>query len=108
MYLPVRGQRTHSNAHVARYLGSGTFEYVPKKPSKKTKKLSKYSRRKPFLVEASQSRYQRLLNKNYVEFSKTNPLQFKYLLKKNKLGVFSKIYKDKQKVLKKANKGSKK
>jgi small subunit ribosomal protein S13 len=108
LYLPVRGQRTHSNAHVARYLGSGTFEYVPKKPSKKTKKLSKYSRRKPFLVEASQSRYQRLLNKNYVEFSKTNPLQFKYLLKKNKLGVFSKIYKDKQKVLKKANKGSKK
>jgi small subunit ribosomal protein S13 len=108
LYLPVRGQRTHSNAHVARYLGSGTFEYVPKVPSSKVKRLSKFSRRKDFILDASSARYRRLLNKNYVEFSKTNPLQFKYLLKKNKLGVFSKIYKDKQKVLKKANKGSKK
>jgi len=108
LYLPVRGQRTHSNAHVARYLSSGTFEYVPKKPSKKTKKLSKYSRRKPFLVEASQSRYQRLLNKNYVEYCKTNPLQFKYLMKKGKLGIFSKILKDKQKAAKKALKKAKK
>lgn len=99
-YLPVRGQRTHSNAHVARYLGSGTFEFVPTKPSQKLKKLSKYSRRKGYLVDASQSRYQRLLTKNYVEFQKNNKHLFKHLVKKNKLGVFGKIFKEKAKVAK--------
>ena len=99
-YLPVRGQRTHSNAHVARYLGSGTFEFVPTRPSTKLKKLSKYSRRKSFLVAASQSRYKRLLNKNYVEFQKNNKYLFRHLAKKNKLGVFGKILKEKLKLAK--------
>jgi len=99
-YLPVRGQRTHSNGHVARYLGSGTFEFVPTRPSTKLKKLSKYSRRKSFLVAASQSRYKRLLNKNYVEFQKNNKYLFRHLAKKNKLGVFGKILKEKTKLAK--------
>jgi len=97
LYLPVRGQRTHSNAHVARYLGSGTFLYVPKVPSNKTKKLSKFSRRKKHLVAASITRYHRLLNKNYVEFRKHNKNLFKQLQKKNKLGVFGKLHKEKLK-----------
>jgi len=108
LYLPVRGQRTHSNAHVARYLGSGTFEYVPQGPSTKLKKLSKYSRRKVFLVDASNARYNRLLNKNYVEFAKKNKKLFKHLLKKNKLGVFGKLYKEKTKLAKIKAKKSKK
>jgi len=97
LYLPVRGQRTHSNAHVARYLGSRTFEYVPTVPSTKIKKLSKFSRRKKHLVAASITRYHRLLNKNYVEFRKHNKNLFKQLQKKNKLGVFGKLHKEKLK-----------
>jgi len=108
LYLPVRGQRTHSNAHVARFLGSGTFEYVPQRPSMKLKKLSKYSRRKSFLVERSQIRYHRLLNKNYVEFSKTNKRLMKQLAKKNKLGVFGKLFKEKAKLAKDKAKKAKK
>ena len=104
LYLPVRGQRTHTNAHVARYLGSGTFEYVATRPSSKLKRLSKYSRRKKFLVDASNSRYNRLLNKNYVEFQKKNKHRFKYLVKKNRLGVFGKIFKEKQKLAKSKSK----
>jgi len=100
LYLPVRGQRTHSNAHVARYLGSGTFEYVPKVPSSKVKRLSKFSRRKDFILDASSARYRRLLNKNYVEFTKKNKKLFKHLVKKNKLGVFGKLFKEKQKIAK--------
>ena len=100
LYLPVHGQRTHSNAHVARYRSSGTFEYVPRRPSTKLKKLSKYSRRKKFILDASNARYKRLVNKYYVEFTKTNKHLFKYLAKKNKLGIYSKIFKDKQKMAK--------
>ena len=100
LYLPVRGQRTHSNAHVARYLSSGTFEYVPRGPSTKLKRLSKYSRRKDYILDASTARYKRLLNKSYMEFQKNNKHLFKHLAKKNKLGVFGKLYKDKQKVAK--------
>jgi len=99
-FLPVRGQRTRSNAHVARFLGSGTFEFIPKKPSSKLKKLSKYSRRKKHLVDASNSRYKRLLNKSHVEFQKNNKHLYKYLLKKNKLGVFGKLHKEKEKIAK--------
>lgn len=95
LYLPVRGQRTHSNAHVARYLGSGTFFYVSKRPSTKSKKLSKYSRRKPHLVSQSLSRYSRLLNKHYHEFMQNNPTLYKQLQRKNKLGVFTQLNKDK-------------
>jgi hypothetical protein len=42
-------------------------------------------------------RYQRLLNKNYVEFRKNNKNLFKQLQKKNKLGVFGKLHKEKLK-----------
>ena len=108
LYLPVRGQRTHTNAHVARYLGSGTFEYVPTKPSSKLKRLSKYSRRKNFILDASIARYNRLLNKNYVEFQKKNKHLFKYLVKKNRLGVFGKLFKEKQKLAKSKAKKAKK
>ena len=82
LYLPVHGQRTHSNAHVARYRSSGTFEYVPRRPSAKLKKLSKFSRRKTFLVYQSNARYKRLVNKYFVEFTKTHKYLFKYLAKK--------------------------
>jgi small subunit ribosomal protein S13 len=100
LYLPVRGQRTHSNAHVARYLSSGTFEYVPRRPASKVKKLSKYSRRKDYIRDASTARYNRLLTKNYMEFQKNNKHLFKHLARRNQLGVFNKIFKDKQKVAK--------
>jgi small subunit ribosomal protein S13 len=100
LYLPVRGQRTHSNAHVSRYVGSGTFHFIPKVPSLKLKKLSKFSRRKPKLVTASNKRYRRLLNKSYVEFMKKNPKRFNVLAKKNKLGIFGALFKEKKKILK--------
>jgi len=93
---------------VARYLGSGTFEYVPKTPSLKLKRLSKFSRRKPFILQASIARYNRLLSKNYVEFSKTNKRMMNQLAKKNKLGTFSKIFKEKQKLAKEKKKKKKK
>jgi small subunit ribosomal protein S13 len=99
LYLPVRGQRTHTNAHMARYRASGTFEYVPKKPSSiKIKYLSKYSRRKKHILAASVTRYSRLLQKSYNEFKKNNRALFKQLEKKNKLGAFSRIHKEKLKL----------
>lgn len=99
LYLPVRGQRTHTNAHMARYLSSGTFEYVPKRPGgKKIKPLSKYTRRKKHIVAASITRHARLLQKNYAEFRKTNRNLFKQLEKKNKLGAFSRLHKEKLKL----------
>lgn len=99
LYLPVRGQRTHTNAHMARYVASGTFEYIPKKPSsKKIKYLSKYTRRKKHIVAASETRYARLLQKSYNEFKKHNRALFKQLEKKNKLGAFSRIHKEKLKL----------
>lgn len=107
LYLPARGQRTHSNAHMARYLSSRTFEYVPKVPSSKVKMLSKFSRRKKHIVAASMTRYYRLLNKHYTEFRKTNKALFKQLEKKNKLGVFGKLHKLKVKQAKLKAKGKK-
>lgn len=99
LYLPVRGQRTHTNAHMARYLSSGTFEYVAKKPTgSKIKYLSKYSRRKKHVLDGSVTRYSRLLQKNYNEFKKHNRALFKQLEKKNKLGAFSRIHKEKLKL----------
>lgn len=99
LYLPVRGQRTHTNAHMARYVASGTFEYVPKKPSgNKIKYLSKYSRRKKHILAASVTRSSRLLQKSYNEFKKHNRALFKQLEKKNKLGAFSRIHKEKLKL----------
>lgn len=108
LYLPVRGQRTHSNAHMARYLSSRTFEYVPKVPASKVKMLSKFTRRKKHIVDAAMSRYYRLLNKNYAEFRKNNKSLFKQLEKKNKLGVFGKLHKLKVKQAKLKAKGKKK
>jgi len=82
LYLPVRGQRTHTNAHMARYIASGTFEYVPRKPGAgKVKVLSKYTRRKSSIVAKSISRHSRLLSKNYNEFKKYNRALFKQLEK---------------------------
>lgn len=98
VYLPVRGQRTHTNAHMARYIASGTFDYVPRRPGKgKVKMLSKYTRRKSHIVAASVSRHARLLQKNYNEFRKHNRALFKQLERKNKLGAFSRIHKEKLK-----------
>ena len=99
LYLPVRGQRTHSNAHIARYRASGTFEYVPRRPgANKIKSLSKFTRRKKHVVIASISRHARLLHKSYNEFRKHNKTLFKQLEKKNKLGAFSRIHKEKLKL----------
>lgn len=107
LYLPVRGQRTHSNAHTARYLSSRTFEYIPRKPSSKVKMLSKFTRRKAHIVKAAVSRYHRLLNKAYNEFRKSNKSLFKHLEKKGKLGIFSKLHKAKVKLAKAKSKGKK-
>jgi len=99
LYLPVRGQRTHTNAHIARYMASGTFEYVPRRPgASKVKMLSKYTRRKRHIVAASVSRHARLLQKSYNEFRKHNRALFKQLERKNKLGAFSRIHKEKLKL----------
>lgn len=106
-FLPVRGQRTHSNGHVARFLSSGSFEFIPKRPSSKLKKLSKYSRRKKHLLDSSNLRYKRLLNKSHVEFQKNNKRLYKFLLRKNKLGIFGKLHKEKEKVAKLKAKKSK-
>ena len=109
LYLPVRGQRTHTNAHTARYVASGTFEYVPHKPtSKKIKYLSKYTRRKKHVLAASVTRYSRLLQKSYTEFKKNNRALFRQLEKKNKLGAFSRIHKEKLKLEKIKTKNKKK
>jgi small subunit ribosomal protein S13 len=98
-YLPVRGQRTHTNAHIARYRSSGTFEYVPRRPGAgKIKMLSKFTRRKKHIVVKSMSRHARLLQKNYNEFRKHNKALFKQLERKNKLGAFSRIHKEKLKL----------
>lgn len=106
LYLPVRGQRTHTNAHIARYRASGTFEYVPSRPGVgKVKTLSKFTRRKKHIVVASISRHARLLNKNYNEFRKHNKVLFKQLERKNKLGAFSRIHKEKVKLAKAKSKG---
>jgi small subunit ribosomal protein S13 len=99
LYLPVRGQRTHTNAHTARYCSSRTFEYVPRRPGVgKVKSLSKFTRRKKHIVVASVSRHARLLQKNYNEFRKHNKALFKQLERKNKLGAFSRIHKEKLKL----------
>lgn len=96
-FLPVRGQRTHSNRRTSRYLGSGTWQYVPSIPITKLKKVSKYIRHKPGLVEASNAVYQKLLERNFQTLQK-NKRYFKQLSRRGNLAQFAKLAKVKKKV----------
>jgi small subunit ribosomal protein S13 len=102
-YLPVRGQRTHSNRRNPRYLGSGTWQYVPTKPLAKIKKVSKYIRHKPGLVENSNAVYDKLLGRVFASFSK-NKRYLTQMARRGKLGQFAKLAKQKTLTLKKGKK----
>jgi small subunit ribosomal protein S13 len=102
-FLPVRGQRTHSNRRTSRYLGSGTWQYVPSVPASKIKKVSKYIRHKPGLVERSNTIYNKLLARHFVSLQK-DKRYFKQLNRQGKLGQFAKLAKHKTT----AKKGAKK
>ena len=96
-YLPARGQRTKSNAMTARYLGSGSFDYIPTKPNDLVKKISSYVRRDTILKQNSEINYKKLLSRNFFLFQKSNNRLTSFLNKKGKLGVFSKFMKIKKK-----------
>ena len=102
-FLPVRGQRTHSNRRTRRYLGSGTWQYVPSKPAAKLKKVRKYIRHKKGLVERSNEVYQKLLERNFTVLLK-NKRYFKQLQRQGKLGQFAKLAKQKKPKAKKLKK----
>lgn len=95
-YLPARGQRTKSNAMTARFLGSGTFEYVPKRPTNLLKKISSYIRRGTWLKQVSEEKYKKLLSRNFSMFQKNYGRLALFLNKKGRLGVFSKFMKKKK------------
>lgn len=94
LFLPVRGQRTHSNRRTSRYLGSGTWQYVPTMPISKLKKVSKYVRHKPGLVERSNEVYQKLLERNFSVLQK-NKRYLKQLARRGGLAQFAKLAKQK-------------
>ena len=96
-YLPVRGQRTKSNAMTARFLGSGSFDYIPQRPTSLLKKVSSYVRRDTILKQNSEANYKKLLSRNFFLFQKGNNRLASFLNKKGKLGVFSKFMKIKKK-----------
>lgn len=92
LFLPTRGQRTKSNAITSRFLGSGSFDYVPRQPGNFFKKIGSYVRRKLFLKKLSESRYKHLLARNFVLFQQQRGGHLtRFLDKKGKLGVFSKL-----------------
>lgn len=95
-YLPVHGQRTKSNAITARYLGSGSFNFIPSQPNNKIKKISSYVRHDVQLKQASDSQYNKLLAQNFQKYKKENLKTFSFLAKKNQLGIFSKFTKVKK------------
>lgn len=105
-YLPVRGQRTHSNRRTSRYLSSGTWQYVPALPGAKLKKVSKYVRHKPGLVEQSNSIYQKLLQRSFASLQK-NKRYYNQLARHGKLAQFAKLAKQKISNAKKATKSKK-
>lgn len=88
--LPIHG-RTRSNAITARFLGLGTFEYIPKRPTNVLRRISSYIRRKSHLKTLSEVRYRKLLAKNYAAFQQNHTRLSGYLRKKNQLGVFAKL-----------------
>lgn len=99
-FLPTRGQRTHSNHRTSRYLMSGTWQCVPTGPAVKFKKVSKYVRRKKFLIEASNAAYRKLLQRNFSVLQK-NKRYFKQLTRQGKLAQFAKLAKQNAKNKKK-------
>jgi small subunit ribosomal protein S13 len=106
LYLPSRGQRTHSNRRTSRYLKSGTWHYVPTIPISKLKKLSKYVQHKKKLVEKSNDTYGKLLSRNFAQLQK-NKRYFKQLSRQNKLAQFTKLAKQNKVLTFKKNKKKK-
>lgn len=92
-YLPVHGQRTKSNAITSRYLGSGSFDYIPKRPTIFLKKINSYIKRDTGLKKQSEIRYKKLLQQNFSMFQKQYSKLANFLNKKGKLGVFNKFIK---------------
>lgn len=101
--LPIHG-RTRSNGITARFLGLGTFEYIPKRPTNVLRRISSYIRRKSHLKALSEVRYRKLLAKNYAAFQHNHTRLSGYLRKKNQLGVFAKLDRALKKKAKKAKK----
>ena len=103
IFLPANGQRTRSNAITARYLGSGCFDYIPRRPTTYLKKIGSYVRRGILLKKNSDIIYNKLLHRNYLLYRSNKPWLFRNLVRKNKLGVYSRFVK-----IKKSNKVRKK
>ena len=89
--LPSHGQRTHSNGMSARFVGSGTFEFVPTIPGGIVKKTASYVRRRSSLKLRSDKKYQRLLNRNFQIYKAKYPNLYKQALRPNQLGVFNRL-----------------
>jgi len=84
-YLPARGQRTRSNGLTARYLGSGTYFFVAKRPSKLLKKMSRYARRKKPYAMRSERFFRKLTTKQMSIYAKENAKTVRYLSKKQEM-----------------------
>jgi hypothetical protein len=88
LFLPSHGQRTKSNAITARFLGSATFEYVPKQPNSNLKKLSSYVKRTDEIKKASIRAYQKQLSLNFYLYRKKDEKRFALAIKRGELGTF--------------------
>lgn len=99
-YLPSHGQRTKSNAITARYLGSGTFEYVPRKPGNFRKILS-YVRRTPLIKKKSEEIYLKRLKRNFLLYQVSDSKSLTYAHKRGQLGVFRRFIPKLKKLVKK-------
>jgi small subunit ribosomal protein S13 len=98
-YLPANGQRTKSNAITPRFLGTGgSFDYIPRIPTKTLKKIGSYIKHSIDLKIHSEERYKLLLKRNFNIFQKTYGRLTRYLNHKGQLGVFSKFVKSKKKI----------
>lgn len=106
-YLPSHGQRTHSNGMNARYLGSKTFDYVPKELGANCKRIASYVRHAVGLKKMSDKIYQKLLRKNFFKYQLKNRKHVQIAHKRGQLGIFKKfmpkLLKDKQKKKKSRN-----
>ena len=87
-FLPSHGQRTRSNAISARFVGSGSFEYIPKQPNTNLKKLSSYVNRTDIIKKKSALAYQKRLKINFILYRDKDEKRFAMAVKKGELGNF--------------------
>ena len=90
-YLPSRGQRTRSNGITPRFLGSGSFDYIPTGPAAHLKRIAHYIRRTPLLKKISDQRYHKLLRQNFNKYKAKQPKAFAYGIRRGQLGIFTKL-----------------